>query len=122
MLPSTITLNVGSPAADVVYGPKQTLGSTSIFYAPSPNSDLAGRPTLRVSHETTKSGVVRTLIQVRKPVLDAVTGKYVKPLQANLVLQRDGLSTLAEADEVLETIQEFLAVTDVRDALVGESN
>jgi hypothetical protein len=122
MLPNTITLNVGSPAADVVFDGKQTQGSTTIYFAPSPNSDLAGRETLRVSHETTKSGVVRSLVQVKVPIRNTETLKYDSAITANLVLARTGAATLASADRVLEMIQEVFAVTDFREAIGEASN
>ena len=117
-LPSSITLNVGSPAADVVFNTSSPQGNERIYYADSPNGDLAGRIKLRVSHETSKSGIARSLVQFRKPIANA-DGDYDTIVQVNMVATRPETAALTDVDEVLEMAEEVLAVTDVRASIGG---
>lgn len=112
-LPSTITLNVGSPAADVVFDDKGVSGNESVYYAPSENGDLAGRIKLRVSHETTQAGIVKSLVQFVKPIADS-NGDYSSFIQANAVITRNSSEALTDVDEVMEMLQEVFAITDFR--------
>jgi len=120
MLPSTITLNVGNPAADVVFERASgAVGSNeAIYFAPSPNSDLAGRIKARVSHETTKSGIVKSLVQITEPVIDA-DGNYSSFISTNHVVNRSSKADLDEVDRVMEMAQEIWAITDFRTDVGG---
>lgn len=118
MLPSTVTLNVGNPAADVTFESPIKNGESVVYHAASPNDDLSGRVALKVSHEETKSGSVRTLAQVKIPQWNADKGQYTeRPVQVNLVCSREGSTDLDETDRALEIMQEFLATTNVRRAI-----
>jgi hypothetical protein len=119
LLPSTITLNVGSPAADVVFSATSPLGTGIQFWAPSPNDDLKGRRALRFSHEENKLSLMRSLSQIRIPVLNS-EGVY-DLIQVNTVLSRPTTVDLALVDMALEMQQELWAVTDVRTAF-GQAN
>lgn len=106
-LPTTITLNVGSPAADLVFANSiQLSGSKRVYYAPSPQGDLQGRPTLTVSHETTKAGVVRTNLQVIIPVWNVSKLAYDGFIKSDLTLTRPLTAPTAQADKALECVQE----------------
>lgn len=117
MLPTTITLNIGSPAADVVFTQASRQGNEAIYFAPSPQGDLEGRPQLRVAHETTKSGLVRTLCRFSFPVYVSSTATYDGAITASHTLVRKNNAPLATADKVLEAAQEVLAVSGVRSSL-----
>jgi len=113
-LPSTITLNVGSPAANVVFGDRSVRDNETVYFAPSPNSDLAGRIKLRLSHEVTKTGIARSLVQFVYPILNVSTGKYDSSITCNATITRSETASLADVDEVMEMLQEVFAVTDFR--------
>lgn len=116
MLPSTITLNVGTPAADIVFADNTQLSGTStLYFAPSAQSDLEGRPSLRVSHETTKAGVVRSLAQFLFPQFNSDSGKYEGFVKIDLVLSRSKTTKVSESLKAVEAVQELPVA--VRDAL-----
>jgi hypothetical protein len=116
-LPSSITLNVGSPAADIVFANSvQLSGSSRAYYAPSPQGDLEGRPTLTISHERTKSGIVRTNAQFIFPIYNSSSLKYEGFIKSDLNLTRPAVAPLALAGKALECAQELDAQ---RDALVA---
>lgn len=70
-LPSTIT--TGSDVFDDV---SNISGSSVVYFAESPLSDLIGRPTLRVSQEKTKAGIQRTLVSIQVPIYNPAKGVY----------------------------------------------
>lgn len=113
MLSNTITLTLGAGNDSVVFNVASRNGNESVYYADSPNSDLAGRRKLRVSHETTKAGIVRSLVQISFPQKNA-EGIYDSSITANVTLNRPATADLADVDYVLEAIQEIWAVTDFR--------
>lgn len=122
-LPTTnITLNVGSPAADIVFVPQQapTPGVT-MYAANSPTGDLAGRQIMTNRHNTSASGLVTTIVQVRKPVLNSSTGLYDSWIQGDIKLTRPASAPIQGAKDMLEILEEYLEVTDVRNAL-AEAN
>lgn len=88
-----------------------------IFYADSPQSDLAGRLRLRVSHETTKSGIVRSLAQIQIPKRDA-DGDYSSSVQLNTVLTRSSTEEIGDVHNVYTLMQYFLQTSGVQDAIV----
>lgn len=110
MLSDTYTLNVGSPAADVVFGLQWRGTSAASFAAPSSQGELSLRPILRVSHETTKANVVRSLVQFKLPVYDPISSDPIM-VQCNMVLSRPLSATTADAETVLEMLSEFLTAT-----------
>jgi len=91
--------------------------SQHIFYADSPQSDLAGRFRLRVSHETTKSGIVRSLSQLQIPKRDA-NDEYSSSVQLNTVLTRSLTEDLADVHNIYTLMQYFLQTTGVQDSIV----
>jgi len=120
MLSDTYTLNVGSPAADVVFNVSTRNNNESVYYADSPNGDLAGRYSLRVSNEETSGGLVRTLVQFKKPY--QVGGEYGQHVQANVTLTRPAEASLTDVDEILEMVQECWALdTNAFRAKIGEA-
>jgi len=122
-LPTTsFTLNVGSPAADRVFTKAEAPNpGLALYYAPSPNGDLAGRTSLTVRHNASASGLVTTIAQFREPVLNASTGKYDSWIQSDVKVTRPDTAPLQAAKTGLELIEEFLELSDVRDALAGMS-
>lgn len=113
-LPDTITLNVGSPAADRVYTREQSNGNAAHYKAPSPNNDLAGRSTLEIEHKSVSGNLVSSKIQFKRPIQDATSGEYDSYLQGTVVLIRPAEADLDDVDELLEEIQEVFAVSTVR--------
>jgi len=122
-LPTTsFTLNVGSPAADVIYSRAEAPNpGVALFMAPSPNGDLAGRTIATVRHNQSSSGLVTTIVQFRKPVLNEVTGKYDSWIQGDVKLTRTADAPIQGTKDMAETLEEFLEVADVRDALAEAS-
>lgn len=117
-LPATVTLNVGSPAANVVFANPTRMGKAVQYTAPSPNGDLAGQLSLIVSTETTKSGVERTLRKIVEPVLDSVTGKYDRRREVTIVLSRSRLDDhdANNVGRIQEMGSKLLDNTDVNSA------
>jgi len=113
MLPDTFTLNVGATPADVVYDKSNQQTGSTVYYAPSPNNDLAGRPSIAVSHQATADGLIKSRILVKAPY--QVDGEYGQHIQFSGVLTRPDSADLADVDEVLESVQELWAVTDFRE-------
>lgn len=121
-LPTTITLNVGSPAADRVYTRAESSNpGVALYYAASPNGDLAGRPSLTVRHNNSSSGLVTTIAQFREPVLNTSTGKYDSWIQSDLKVTRPDTAPLQDAKTGMELVEEFLETSNVRDALAEMS-
>lgn len=118
-LPSTITLNVGSPAADVVYASKTALdGNAASYAAPSPQGDLTGRPTLRVSSETTKAGIERSLTGFQEPIYSSSKEAYSGYISSSYTFNRSLTVTRAVALRHVELMAKFLAVPANREAIV----
>lgn len=116
MLPSTVTLNVGSPAADVVFSQTgDNTGGATNYVAPSPQGDLEGRPTLSVRHETTNSGLVRTNVKIKVPQYDDTNDVYVGHEQVDITSVRRASHATTETDRCLEMAEKFL--TNQRDEL-----
>jgi hypothetical protein len=113
MLPDTITLNTGSPAADRIFSIASRQNGITTYYAPSPTDDLAGRPSLVVK-QTESGGLMRSLVQFKFPYADAA-GDYSDHIQKNMTLIRPKAATLTLVDEVLESAQEIWAITDFRE-------
>lgn len=78
-----------------------------LFYAPSPQSDLQGRPSLRVSHETTKKGIARSLGQFITPVYDSVAKTYKGFIKTDIVITRDITVSVADVEKEIEKLQEL---------------
>lgn len=118
MLPNTITVNVGSPAADMVFSDVQKDGNNVSYSAASPQGDLAGMPILRFAAERSGKGIVRSVQQVRIPVYDTDSKQY-KEVTANLTLIRPDTVSTAICAKALEIICDAQAVSGVRDAMVS---
>jgi len=113
-LPTSITLNVGNPAADRIFESTPNAGKSAFYYAASPNNDLAGRPSLEIEHKDIGNGLVSSKVQFKHPVLDTDSGEYKTFVQTTTTCVRPGTADLDLVDEILEEIQEVLAVTDFR--------
>lgn len=90
-------------------------GSSVIYYAASPQGDLEGRPTLRVSHESTKAGIRRSLISLVKPIYSAALGKYTGFEKSDFVLNRPENASVAGAELTMEQMATILALETVQD-------
>jgi hypothetical protein len=109
-LPTTIT--AGSVVFDNV---SNISGSSVIYYAPSPQGDLEGRPTLRVSHESTKAGIRRSLISLQKPIYNGTLGKYTGFEKADFVLNRPENALVANSELTMEQMATIIALETVQD-------
>jgi hypothetical protein len=108
-LPATVTINCGSPAADVVFGNPRRQGNGILYTAPSPQDDLAGQLTLLVSTETTKAGIERTLRKIVEPVYDSATSSYPDRIETTTVLARKrtadhGVNGVGRAQEMMSKL------------------
>jgi len=113
----TITLNVGSPAADVVFANPKEIPSGKSMNAPSPTNDLVGRPVINIKETTSKQGIVSTLVQIKVPQANA-DGIYDSHITFNGSLQRKAAADLDEVDRVAEMGADFFANTTARTAIV----
>lgn len=109
-LPATIT--AGALVFDNV---SNISGSSVVYYAPSPQGDLEGRPTLRVSHESTKAGIRRSLISMVKPIYSASLGKYTGFEKADFVLNRPESASVAGAETTIEQMAVVIGLETVQD-------
>lgn len=111
-LPTSITLNIGSPAADVVFTQVSETGSKATYVAPSPQGDLQGRPTLEVSHQTTKAGIMRSMSKFTFPRYNATTLKYDGEYVSYNVTSRPTTGAVQGAKNAIEACAEFLDATN----------
>lgn len=86
-------------------------GSTLVYYAASPQGDIAGRPSLRFSQEKTKAGIQRTLVSFVNPVWNSVSEKYVGFIKADSVLNRADSINLSYAENAYDVIHDVMALT-----------
>jgi len=117
-LPSTITLNVGETPADVVYAEQSHIGGSAVvYYAPSSQGDLNGRPSLRFSHETTRNNVARSVVSFNTPVFDneGVSKGFIK---TDVVLNRPTNVSVDLSEVELEKVSKVLTET-IRDIIAG---
>jgi hypothetical protein len=118
-LPSSFAIDVTN-GVDKTYAAAATsqLGVKQ-YFAASPEGDLAGRPTCKVRHSVSASGLVSTNVQFRTPILNGVTEKYDSWIQGDIKLTRSDLHGTAAVEDMIETLEEFLEVADVRAALAS---
>lgn len=72
---TTYTVTTASDG-DFVYEETPTNGMGSKYFAPSPNDDLAGRPSMDVNHQESKQGLVASKVQFIRPFWDADAKEY----------------------------------------------
>ena len=104
-LPDSITLNDGT--VNEVYSNKVRNGNVVVYYAPSPQGDLAGRPYLTVSQETTKAGIAKATVALTRPVLNTVTGKYDSFLKNSIGSTQAGNQTVSAREKELKKLSVF---------------
>lgn len=69
MLPDTIKVySYSGSGFSLVFSNPTRIGRKTVYFAPSPQGDLEGRPTLTVSSERSKSGVIGTNYKIVYPV------------------------------------------------------
>lgn len=115
-LPSTTTLNVGSPAADVIYNKGQNTGDTVEYIADSDQGDLTGRKTIKFAKNGVNESISRTLTQVKLPWYQ--DGEYKGHAQMNITVLRPPEMPNSFVDELYETGAELLTDADIREAIV----
>lgn len=101
-LPSTFTTTIGTfsnPVED---------GSSVQYYAPSPQGDLLGRPSLTFSNETTKAGIARTLVSIKVPIYNGTSAKYDGFYKTDLVINRALTAPTAAQEGIIESMGEVL--------------
>lgn len=104
-LPDSITLNNGT--VDEVYGNKVRNGSSVTYYAISPQGDIAGRPTLTISQETTKAGIAKATVTLLRPVYDVTFSKYVGFLKNSISSTQAGNQTIQGRFGELKKLSQF---------------
>jgi len=109
-LPTSQTLTIGTPPTAVVFDDAVKVGNSVVYSAVSPQGDITGRPTLRVSQETTKAGIMRTLVSFNFPYWDSVKGVYDGSTTANLVLSRKTEHKTVNAATAIEAMHELMAL------------
>jgi hypothetical protein len=109
MLPTTVTINCGTPAADVVFTKSEDQRTGDVLYiAPSPQGDLKGRITIRVANTVpSSSGLARTLRQVKVPVYNSTTGEYTGFIQDAQTVIRSDATALTEVEYAMEIGNKF---------------
>lgn len=120
-LPNPITLNVGNPAADVVYNRSATSPNGAALYkADSPQLDLQGRYDLTVRHETSSKGLVRTNLKIKVPVYNSTTEEYDGHIQADGTIQRKTTAPVSDVQDVIEQLEK--ALVQLKDELAKEDS
>jgi hypothetical protein len=108
-LAATYTLNIGTPPLDRIYGSQSRLDGQAVeYYAPSAQGDLVGRPRLRISHETTNKGIVRSLVSLYTPVWDPTKGLYTMYRKNDYISNRDQADTLVGIETEIEAMAKLL--------------
>lgn len=116
-LPSPITLNVGNPAADVVFERIGPVGGSILYRADSPQDDLEGQRTLAVGHTRNAKGLVRTNLKIKVPVYNSTTGTYTGHIQADVTIQRLTTAPVADCQDVAEMAEK--ALVQIKDELAN---
>lgn len=107
-LATSYTLNIGSPAADVVFDNQVKLAGAVVYTASSPQGDLEGRPSLTVTGVTRKNGLVSHLVNFKFPQWNSTLNKYDGYITAQMTVTRQGNHNVAQVERALEAIREFL--------------
>jgi hypothetical protein len=79
---------------------------------------LAGRKTLRVSHETRKGGVIASLVQFKLPIYNGTSLKYTGEATVNLTLIRPGDLPVQQGKDLLESIAEFITNSSMANGII----
>jgi hypothetical protein len=117
MLPDTITVNAGSPAADIVFGSPQRSGNSVSYVAVSPQGDLFGMRSLKYSSETTSKRIVRTLQGLRIPWYDTASASYKGEVTVNITVSRPELAPVTLTDYATEIAREAVTQALVAGAI-----
>lgn len=104
-LPDSLTLNDGT--VNEVYSNKVRNGNQVVYFAPSPQGDIAGRPTLTISQEMTKAGIAKATVVLTRPVYDAVFSKYVGFLKNTIGSTQNGKETVDGRNKELKKLSVF---------------
>jgi hypothetical protein len=118
MLPTSITVNAGSPATDHVFSGIQRDGNVVTYAMDSPQMDLTGVWTLKFAAEQTSKGITRSLVKLVRPVYDGIQLKYVGDIGINVTLVRPANLAKSYSEVCLEIVRELLAQTDVAAAVI----
>jgi hypothetical protein len=121
-LPSTLTINLATPSAhDIVMGSLQISGNSATYVAPSAQADLLGQPKMKISHETSSKGVVRSLFQFVLPYFNSTTNRYEGNYTANLTLTRPDSLPVVGSQQALEFISDAISNNSyaIRDIIAG---
>lgn len=98
-LPTSITV-FDSGGASSTFDDKVTIGRSAVYHDSSGYTSLDDRPHVRVAHETRKSGITSSLLQVVKPLDDDANGN-ARAVTCNLTIIRDGDATFTEVEDVI---------------------
>lgn len=117
-LPATLTLNVGSSPADIVFTKAMETPKEVTYYGPASEGNLLSRPSLRISRETTGTGVMRTLVQAKFPDQTDLGGRVTGFATANVTLIRRPEGETESQRKTLESSVE--AVSSLLTTLVAD--
>lgn len=107
-LPTSITL--GSEVFDDV---SKLSGTTVTYFAPSPQGDLIGRPSIRFSQEKTKAGIVRTLVSFQRPRFNEDTQKYEGFYKIDVVANRSESAPVATTESTYLNVKDLLGLAGI---------
>lgn len=107
-LPSTVTVNVGSPAADVVYTKHEGPQGQVVYMAPSAQGDLTGRNTIEIVFKDGKKDLAHATAKMVAPYYNSTSEEYEGHAQASLPLTRPKAVPVQFSRDVVETIVEFI--------------
>lgn len=100
MLPDVITINAvaGTPATVSFTSPVR-VGNSVVYSAVSPQGDLEGRPTLTISKDSTKNGIIGTNYKFVKPYWDGE--KYDGYITVGVTVKRSQKHVIADVASLL---------------------
>lgn len=107
-LPATITVNVGNPAADVVYTKHEGPKGQVLYMAPSPQGDLTGRPIIEIEYKDGKNDLAHANVKLRTPHYNGATSDYDGHAQVGFPVIRPGHFETQFTRDCCETMCEFI--------------
>lgn len=102
----TYTLSDGS--TNTVFGSKSKNSNSVTYYAPSARADLAGRPTLQVSHDVTNGGIARSTVTLRVPIYNEDKKTYDAFTRVNLTATQPASNPIADRQKLMAQLSDLI--------------
>lgn len=118
-LPDSITL--ADIVGNEVFSTPKDLPNGKLYVAPSPNSDLEGRPTLRVESQRTSKGIERTVLQLTRPLWDAASGTYPKYRTVTATVTRDESDNVTSVENDMVKLASFCSLQNGEPAALASA-